>query len=149
MFSKDNDAEYHRSIFHHVAGHQYNVSITNIHPPPITPLASASNASLPSQAPPIDNLSIHFTGRKKALALIRKAFKRSQDILLCCALHGNQGMTKSHLTYFWAKSTFASKQNTYIIWITATPSKSCSKGFADSSAFPIIQTNRIPIKTLD
>jgi tetratricopeptide (TPR) repeat protein len=111
------------STFNNVAGHQYN--ITNV--------SSASNAPAPSQAAfndaPIDNLSIHFTGRKKELALITKAFEQCRDVPLRCALHGNQGVGKSQLTYSWAKSTFASKENTYIMWISATTVEKIFQGF--------------------
>jgi hypothetical protein len=34
------------------------------------------------------------------LALIAKAFQRRRDVPLRCALHGNQGMGESQLTYF-------------------------------------------------
>jgi hypothetical protein len=67
------------SNFNDVAGHQYNVNITNVHPAPLAPLASTSDAPPTGQSPfndaPIDNLSIHFTGQKRELALIAKAFE--------------------------------------------------------------------------
>jgi hypothetical protein len=107
--------------------------ITNIYPTSPAPLASTSNAPLPSQPTfndaPIDNLSIHFTGRKKELALIAKAFKRRRDVPLRCALHGNQGVGKSQLTYSWTKSTFARKENAYIMWISATTVEKLFQGF--------------------
>jgi hypothetical protein len=111
-------------------GDQY---ITNLHPGPPTPLASASSASVPNQSPfndaPIDNLSTHFTGRKRELALIAKAFERRRDMPLRCALFGNQGVGKSQLTYAWAKSTFAGKENEYIMWISATTVEKLFQGF--------------------
>jgi hypothetical protein len=79
------------STINHARGDQY---ITNNYTSPPTPLASASSATLAGQAPmfndaPIDNLSIHFTGRKRELAQIAKAFEQRGDIPLRCALHGN------------------------------------------------------------
>jgi hypothetical protein len=107
--------------------------ITHVYQAPLAPLASASSAPPPGQSPfndaPIDNLSIHFTGRNKELALIAKAFEQRRDIPLRCALHGNQGVGKSQLTYSWAKSTFASKENTYILWISATTVEKIYQGF--------------------
>jgi hypothetical protein len=112
------------SNFNHVVGQQYN--ITNVYPAAITLPASASSSRPRSQTPfndaPIDNLSTHFAGRKRELALIAKAFKKRRNIPLRCALHGNQGVGKS---------------------------KRFTKGFADSSASSIIRTNRIQIRTLD
>ena len=114
-------------------GDQYISNITNIYPSPPAPPVSASSVPLPSQTPfndaPIDNLSIHFTGRKRELALIAKAFERRRDIPLRCALHGNQGVGKSQLTYSWAKSTFAHKENAYIMWISATTVEKLFQGF--------------------
>jgi hypothetical protein len=122
------------SNFNHVGGHQYNTNITHVHTAPFTPLASPSSASPPGQAPfndaPIDNLSTHFTGRKRELALIEKAFERRRDVPLRCALHGNQGVAKSQLTYSWAKSTFARRENSYIMWISATTVEKLFQGFS-------------------
>jgi hypothetical protein len=118
------------STINYATGDQY---ITNLHPGPPTPLASASSASVPNQSPfndaPIDNLSTHFTGRKRELALIAKAFERRRDMPLRCALFGNQGVGKSQLTYAWAKSTFAGKENEYIMWISATTVEKLFQGF--------------------
>jgi hypothetical protein len=104
--------------------------ITNVYQ---APLARASSPPPSGQPPfndaPIDNLSIHFTGRKRELALIAKAFERRRDIPLRCALQGNQGVGKSQLTYSWAKSTFASKENAYIMWISATTVEKLFQGF--------------------
>ena len=118
------------SNFNHVGGHQYNVNITNVHPP--APVASACNAPSTGQSfndAPIDNLSIRFTGRKRELALINAAFKKRRNIPLRCALFGNQGVGKSQLTYSWAKSTFAANENTYIMWISATTVEKLFQGF--------------------
>jgi len=118
------------AVFNNVGGHQYNI---NVNPAPTTPLAGASNAPPPVQSPfndaPIDNLSIHFTGRKRELALIATAFEKRRDIPLRCALHGNQGVGKSQLTYLWAKSTFARRENTYVMWISATTVEKLCQGF--------------------
>jgi GTPase SAR1 family protein len=114
-------------------GDQYIQVTNNIYPDPPAPLASVSSAPLPGQAPfndaPVDNLSIHLTGRKRELALIAKAFERRRDVPLRCALHGNQGVGKSQLTYSWAKSTFARKENAYIMWISATTVEKLFQGF--------------------
>jgi hypothetical protein len=63
------------------------------------------------------------------LALIAKAFKRRRDIPLRRALHGNQGVGKSQLACFWASSTFASKENAYIMWISTTTVEKLFQGF--------------------
>jgi hypothetical protein len=63
------------------------------------------------------------------LALIAKAFERRRDMPLRCALFGNQGVGKSQLTYAWAKSTFARKENEYIMWISATTVEKLFQGF--------------------
>jgi hypothetical protein len=119
------------STINNPRGDQYITN--NIYPGAPAPLASASSAPLPNQAPfndaPIDNLSIHFTGRKRELALIAKAFEQRRDVPLRCALHGNQGVGKSQLTYSWSKSTFARKENSYIMWIPATTVEKLFQGF--------------------
>jgi Cdc6-like AAA superfamily ATPase len=81
---------------------------------------------------PIDQLSIHFTGRKNELALIAKAFKkrRRRDIPLRCVLFGNQGVGKSQLTYEWSNSTYIRKENSYILWISATTVEKLYQGFS-------------------
>jgi hypothetical protein len=121
------------STFNNVGGHQYN--ITNIQSstgalasssrPPPSPIARFNDA-------PIDQLSIHFTGRKKELALIAKAFKkrRRQDIPLRCVLFGNQGVGTSQLTYEWANSTYIRKENSNIFWISATTVEKLHQGFS-------------------
>ena len=115
------------STFNNVGGDQY---ITHVCP---ATLAGPSNPPPPCPSPfndaPIDHLSIHFTGRKRELALIGKAFKTRRDIPLRCALHGNQGVGKSQLTYSWAKSTFTKKENAYIMWISATTVEKLFQGF--------------------
>jgi hypothetical protein len=115
------------NTFNVVSGDQH---ITHVYP---APLASASSPPPLGQSPfndaPIDNLSIHFTGRKRELALIAKAFERRGDIPRRCALHGNQGVGKSQLTYSWARSTFARKENSYIMWISATTAEKIFQGF--------------------
>jgi hypothetical protein len=114
------------STFNSIGGDQYN---THIYPAPLT---SASSAPPTGRSPfndaPIDNLSIHFTGRKRELALIAKAFEKRRNIPLRCALFGNQGVGKSQLTYSWAKSTFA-RENAYIMWISATTVEKIFQGF--------------------
>src|SRR3984893_1221110 len=114
--------------------HITNVTnLTNVYPASPALPASTSSPAVASQAPfndaPVDNLSIHFTGRKKELALIAKAFEQRRDIPLRCALHGNQGVGKSQLTYSWAKSTFARKENAYMMWISATTVEKLFQGF--------------------
>jgi hypothetical protein len=122
------------SSFSNVGRDQYNITgVAHIYQN--AGLHPANSASVPehSQAPfndaPIDNLSIHFTGRKGELALIARAFEQRRDIPLRCALHGNQGVGKSQLTYSWAKSTFARKENAYIMWISATTVEKLFQGF--------------------
>jgi hypothetical protein len=120
------------STFNNVGRDQYN-NITHIHQSAGYSHANSSSASPPRQPPfndaPVDNLSVHFTGRKRELALIEKAFKQRRDIPLRCALFGNQGVGKSQLTYSWAKSTFARKENAYIMWISATTVEKLFQGF--------------------
>jgi hypothetical protein len=119
------------STFNNVGRDQYN--ITHVHQSAGAPHANSANESPPHQPPfndaPVDNLSIHFTGRARELALIEKAFERRGDVPLRCALHGNQGVGKSQLTYSWAKSTFARKENAYIMWISATTVEKVFQGF--------------------
>jgi hypothetical protein len=121
------------SNFNNVGRDQYN--ITHIHQIVGPPHPNSSSVPPPRQPPfndaPVDNISIHFTGRKRELALIAKAFerRRDSDIPLRCALHGNQGVGKSQLTYSWAKSTFARKENAYIMWISATTVEKLFQGF--------------------
>jgi hypothetical protein len=123
------------STFNNVGGHQYNVTHNHIHPS-AGALASSSRAPPSHVAPfndaPIDQLSVHFTGRKKELALIAKAFKkrRRQDIPPRCVLFGNQGVGKSQLTYAWANSTYVRKENSYILWISATTVEKLYQGFS-------------------
>jgi hypothetical protein len=70
---------------------------------------------------PIDLLSVNFTGRTKELALIASALRRVwRNVPRRCALHGNQGVGKSQLTYKWAKFTFDSEENHYIMRISTT-----------------------------
>jgi len=108
-------------------------SVTHIYqntaPPPTNSASASQRVQTPFNDAPIDNLSIHFTGRKRELALIAKAFEGRRDIPLRGALHGNQGVGKSHLTYSWAKSSFASKENAYIMWISATTVEKLFQGF--------------------
>src|ERR1700730_14128918 len=106
------------STFNNVGGDQYN--ITNIHPS--TDAAASTSRTPPSHAAPfndapVDQLSVHFTGRKKELELIAHAFKKRQrpDIPPRCVLFGNQGVGKSQLTYEWANSTYLQKENSYIL----------------------------------
>ena len=119
------------STINNARGDQYITN--NVYPGAPAPLAGASSAPPIGQTPfndaPIDYLSIHFTGRKRELALIAKAFEQRRDVPLRCALHGNQGVGKSQLTYFWAKSTFARKENVYIMWISATTVEKLIQGF--------------------
>jgi hypothetical protein len=118
------------STINSVRGDQY---ITNNYTSPPVPLASASSPQPLSQAPfndaPVDNLSIHFTGRKRELAQIAKEFEQRRNIPRRCALFGNQGVGKSQLTYSWAKSTFAANENAYIMWIPATTVEKLFQGF--------------------
>jgi hypothetical protein len=118
------------STFNSVGGHQYNV--THVHQ---SAVASSSRAPPSNVAPfndaPIDQLSVHFTGRKKELALIAKALKRRrQNIPPRCVLFGNQGVGKSQLTYAWANSTYLQKENSYILWISATTVEKLYQGFS-------------------
>jgi hypothetical protein len=118
------------STFNSVGGHQYNV--THVH---LNSVASTSRAPPSNVAPfndaPIDQLSVHFTGRKKELALIAKALKRRrQNIPPRCVLFGNQGVGKSQLTYEWANSTYLRKENSYILWISATTVEKLYQGFS-------------------
>jgi len=122
------------STFNHVGNNQYNITHGHFYPSVPTQFAGVSIASPPGQAPfndaPVDNLSIHFTGRKSELALIEKAFERRCDVPLRCALFGNQGVGKSQLSYSWAKSTFSRKENAYIMWISATTVEKLFQGFS-------------------
>jgi hypothetical protein len=121
------------STFNHVGGDQYNQCNqynTHVYPAPL----AGSSIAVPTgrsrfNDTPIDNLSTHFTGRKRELALIAKAFEQRRDLPLRCALHGNQGVGKSQLTYSWAKSTFDRKENAYILWISATTIEKIFQGF--------------------
>src|SRR3984893_1949311 len=122
------------STFNNADRDQYNITgVTHIYhntgPPPTNSVSALKSGQRPFNDAPIDNLSIHFTGRKKELALIAKAFEQRRDIPLRCALHGNQGVGKSQLTYSWAKSTFARKVNAYIMWISATTVEKLFQGF--------------------
>jgi hypothetical protein len=116
-----------------VGGHQIN--ITNIHPS-TGAVASSSTTPPPSQAPfndaPVDQLSVHFTGRKKELALIAEAFtkRRHPNIPPRCVLFGNQGVGKSQLTYAWANTTYLREENSYILWISATTVEKLYQGFS-------------------
>ena len=112
------------STFNNIAGHQYNVTHNHIYPS-TSAVASSSHAPPSHVAPfndaPIDQLSVHFTGQQKELALITKASKkrRRQNIPSRCILYGNQGVGKSQLTYKWANSTYLRQENSYILWISA------------------------------
>jgi hypothetical protein len=119
------------STFNNVVRDQYN--ITHVHQIAGPAHANSSSAPSPRQLPfndaPVDKLSIHFTGPKRESALIEKAFKRRRDIPLRCALFGNQGVGKSQLTFSWAKSTCARKENAYIMWMSATTVEKLCQGF--------------------
>jgi hypothetical protein len=121
------------STFNNVGGHQYN--ITNIHLS-TGALAVSSRAPPSSVAPfndaPVDQLSVHFTGRKKELALIAEALKnhRHPNIPPRCVLFGNQGVGKSQLTYAWANTTYLREENSYILWISATTVEKLYQGFS-------------------
>jgi len=121
------------SSFNNVGRDQQNIGVAHIYHQ-IAPPANSASAPQPCPSPfndaPIDNLSIHFTGRKRELALIAKAFERRRDIPLRCSLFGNQGVGKSQLTYAWAKSTFTRKENAYIMWISATTVEKLFQGFS-------------------
>jgi hypothetical protein len=119
VYSMNIDAPSTGSTFNNVSGHQFNV--THIHPSAgaIPALLSPSKPA-PFNEAPVDLLSIHFTGRKKELALIAKAFEKRRNIPLRCVLFGNQGVGKWQLTYSWANSTFSRGDNSYILWISAT-----------------------------
>ena len=118
------------STINSARGDQY---ITNIYPGPPAPLANTPSAPLPGPTPfndaPVDQLSFRFTGRKKELALIAKAFEKRGNIPLRCVLYGNQGVGKSQLTYSWANSTFTQGENAYILWISATTVEKLFQGF--------------------
>jgi hypothetical protein len=118
------------STFNHIGGHQIN--ITNIQPITRAPASSSRTPPAPFNDAPIDQLSVHFTGRKKELALIAQTFKkrRRQDIPSRCVLFGNQGVGKSQLTYAWANSTYVRKENSYILWISATTVEKLYQGFS-------------------
>jgi hypothetical protein len=110
------------STFNIVGANQYNT--TNVYTSAGAPLASPSSGSPAHQVPfndaPIGLLSIHFTGRKKELALMAGAFEQPRlNLPLRCVLFGNQGVGKSQLTYEWARSTFAQGVNPYILWTSA------------------------------
>jgi hypothetical protein len=119
------------STINYARGDQY---ITNVNLVPPAPLAGAPSAPLPGQTPfndaPVDNLSVHFTGRKRELALIAKAFETRRNIPLRCVLFGNQGVGKSQLTYAWANSTYVRKENSYILWISGTTVEKLYQGFS-------------------
>ena len=117
-----------------VGGHQYNIT-NNIQQSTGTLASSTSAPSShipPFNDAPVDQLSVHFTGRKKELALIADAFqkRRHQDIPPRCVLFGNQGVGKSQLTYAWANSTYIRKENSYILWISATTVEKLYQGFS-------------------
>jgi hypothetical protein len=121
------------STFNNVAGHQYN--ITNIQSS--TGALAGSSRPPPSHvAPfndaPVDQLSVHFTGRKKELALIAEAFtkRRHRNIPPRCVLFGNQGVGKSQLTYAWANATYLREENSYILWISATTVEKLYQGYS-------------------
>ena len=138
------------STFNSVGSDQYNISVAHIYPNSVSEAESSrgslSRRQIPFNDAPIDRLSSNFTGRKRELGLIAKAFERRSHIPCRCALFGNQGVGKSQLTYAWAKSTFDSGQNPYILWISANTVKSCVKDSAGSSASSMTQIARIPIK---
>jgi hypothetical protein len=123
------------STFNNVGGHQFNVTHTHIHPS-TGAVASSSHAPSSHVAPfndaPIDQLSVHFTGRKKELALIDEAFKkrRQRNIPSRCVLFGNQGVGKSQLTYEWANTTYLREENSYILWISAATVEKLYQGFS-------------------
>jgi chromosomal replication initiation ATPase DnaA len=129
------------STVNNVGGHQ--VIITNIHTS-TSAVASSSSAPPPSQAPfndaPVDQLSVHFTGRKKQLALIAEAFtkRRHPNIPPRCVLFGNQGVGKSQLTYAWANTTYLQEENSYILWISATTVEKLYPDCSASSTTPIV-----------
>ena len=111
-------------ILNIVGANQYNIS--HIH--------DSSNRPPAPQVPfievPVDLSSIKFTGRKKELALITKAFERPRrNIPLRCVLFGDHGVGKSHLTYKWAGWTFSQNVNAYVLWISATTVEKLCQGF--------------------
>jgi len=119
------------STFNNVGGDQHN--ITNIHYSSST-LTSSSRAQPSHVAPfndaPIDQLSIHFTGRERELALIANAFNKRRRNPSRCVLFGNQGVGKSQLTYKWANATYVRRENSYILWISATTVEKLYQGFS-------------------
>jgi len=118
------------STFNNVGRHQYNIT-NHIHPS-TGALAGSPSHVAPFNDAPVDQLSVHFTGRKNELALIAEAFQKrqGQNVPSRCVLFGNQGVGKSQLTYAWANATYLREENSYILWISATTVEKLYQGFS-------------------
>src|SRR5215472_6945553 len=122
------------STINNIGGHQCNQNtihigssgpVTSSSPGLLLPPASAFNDA------PVDLLSVHFTGRRRELELISEAFARPRgDTPLRCVLFGDQGVGKSQLTFKWAQSTFARRDNKYVVWMSATTVEKLDQGFS-------------------
>jgi hypothetical protein len=86
-----------RSTINIVSGHQFHFTQirSSAGPSSTTPSSPPSSNQAPFNDAPVDRLSVHFTGRKKELALIANAFQKRHKVPLRCVLFGNQGVGKS------------------------------------------------------